>query len=217
MKDFLKNIQKLGLRIDTVYDVGAHQGRWSLDTKTVCPNSQFILFEANPTYAKDLKESGFRSFNMLLSNPGRTHVDFYNGSNTGDSYYKENTVYYQNQNSIRLPCHTLDDIVKNYNLPIPEFIKLDTQGSELDILEGSKSFIDQVDLIYTELPILCYNSNAPNIQDYIDYFKKIGFVPIDVFNKHHCDNILIQLDIMFMRFQTKERIIGHTQSFNPFI
>jgi FkbM family methyltransferase len=217
MKNFLRKVQSLGLRIDTVYDIGAFKGRWSMDTKSVCPNSQFILFEANPVYATDLKNSGFKNFNIALSNPGRTSIDFYNGTNTGDSYYKETTVYYNNQNSITLPCYTLDYIVSQNNLPTPEFIKLDTQGSELDILEGAKSFINEVDLIYTEVPILCYNNGAPNIQDYIEYFKRIGFVPMDIFERHHCDSILVQIDIMFMRFETKERIIEHTKTFNPFL
>jgi hypothetical protein len=150
----------------------------------------------------------------VLSNPGRSIVDFYNGTNTGDSYYKETTVVY-NQKPIQLECKTLDDFVKEYNLPIPNFIKIDTQGSELDILAGA-SFLDQVDLIYTELPIVCYNKGAPNLQDYLEFFKQHRFVPIEVFEKHYADNILIQMDIMFMRHEAKERIIGPTQFIRPF-
>jgi FkbM family methyltransferase len=216
MLNFVKNIKGMGLTVDTVFDIGAWNGNWSRAAKKELPWANFILFEANPAYKNVLDSTGFRNFcGTVLSNPGRSIVDFYNGTNTGDSYYKETTVVYDNQKPIQLECKTLDDFVKEYNLPIPNFIKIDTQGSELDILAGA-SFLDQVDLIYTELPIVCYNKGAPNLQDYLEFFKQHRFVPIEVFEKHYADNILIQMDIMFMRHEAKERIIGPTQFIRPF-
>jgi hypothetical protein len=63
---------------------------------------------------------------------------------------------------------------------------------------------------------LCYNKGAPGIQAYLEFFKQHGFVPIDILEKHHSDNVLIQMDIMFMKHETKERILGPTQYIRPF-
>jgi len=217
MLNFLRQIQSQGLKIDTVFDIGAWNGNWSRRTKSEsCPKANFVLFEANPAYKDDLESSGFQSFcGMALSNPGRSFVDFYNGTNTGDSYYKETTKHYDNQGTIQLPCMTLDEVVKSSNLPIPQFIKIDTQGSELDILSGA-TFLDQVDLIYTECPIVCYNKGAPNIQDYLDFFKNRNFVPVGIFEIHGAEGMIIQIDIMFMRHDSKERYIQPTNLIRPF-
>ena len=219
MINFLKQIQQRGLKIDSVYDIGAWNGDWSKRTKAdACPNADFFLFEANPAYDRVLASTGFPYMcGTALSNPGRETVEFYNGTNTGDSYYKETTTHYDNQGTIQLPCTTIDKLVTDINLPIPQFIKIDTQGSELDILAGAESILDRVDLIYTECPILRYNSGAPDFQDYLDFFKKHKFVPIDILEHHHSDNILIQVDVMFMRFETKERLLGPTQYIRPFV
>jgi FkbM family methyltransferase len=217
MKDFLLFVQNRGLKIETVFDIGAYDGSWSKDIKSkVLPNAEFILFEANIEHKNILEHSGNKSFcGMALSNPEKKFVQFYNKTSTGDSYYKENTKFYDYQKSILLPCVTLDKIVKENNLPIPQFIKIDTQGSELDILSGV-SFLDQVDLICIECPILCYNRNAPTIQDYINFFKLKNYVPIDISEIHRMEDILVQIDIMFMRHDSKEKYIRPTKNIRPF-
>ena len=216
--DFLRDIQQAGLKIDTVYDIGACQGEWSKWHKSmVMPHANFILFEANPAYQNVLMSTGFKSYcGIALSNPGRSQVEFYNGTNTGDSYYKETTIWYDNQGTITLPCATIDELKQRDNLPVPQFIKIDTQGSELDILSGADSFIRQVDIIYTECPIVKYNAGAPNIQDYLDFFKARQFIPIDIFEIHRGENTLIQVDIMFMKKETKERLLGPNNIIRPF-
>jgi FkbM family methyltransferase len=218
LTQFLTDVQNAGLKIDTVYDIGAWVGQWSREMKnTTLANSDFVLFEANPAYKSILNQSGFTTFcGTALSNPGRESVVFYNGTNTGDSYYKETTKYYDEQGHIELPCMTLDQVRENLNLAIPQFIKIDTQGSELDILSGA-SFLNQVDLIYSECPIIQYNSGAPNMQDYLKFFKSLMFIPVAVLEIHIHEATLVQIDIMFMRKETKERIFGPNINIRPFV
>jgi FkbM family methyltransferase len=174
------------------------------------------LFEANSSYIPDLQRSGFVFYQTVLSSPHRKQVQFYNGTDTGDSYYKENTKWYESKSSIVVDCKTLDQMVKTHNLPLPNFIKLDTQGSELDILSGA-SFLDSVDLVYTECPIICYNKGAPNIQEYLDFFKKRDFIPIEIFEIHKLEDTLLQIDIMFMKKSAKEKFLQPNVNINPFI
>jgi FkbM family methyltransferase len=209
LKKFLIDIQQRGLEINTVYDVGAWTGGWSRDMKhSVLPSSDFILFEGNPERAEQMKSTGFTCFGTVLSKPGTDSVNYYSSAGTGDSYYRENTENYDNIAPIQLPCTTIDLIVKKYNLPVPNFIKIDTQGSELDILSGAESILDKVDIIYTECPIVPYNIGSPNIQDYLNFFKEHDFIPLDLLETHTFENTLVQVDIMFMRKPVKDKIFG---------
>ena len=210
-------MSQAGMSIKTVYDIGAWQGGWSRQVKSqALPNSEFILFEANPAYDAELAQSGFKYFRTVLSNPGREYVEFFNGTNTGDSYYKETTTIYDNQPSIKLDCTTLDKLISEHNLPIPNFIKIDTQGSELDVLSGA-SFLDQVDLVYTECPIICYNKGAPTIQEYLDFFKMRNFIPVDIFEIHRGEETLMQIDIMFMKKDAKEQFLAPNIHIRPLV
>lgn len=215
---FLENIQNAGLEIKTVYDIGACKGSWSSSVKnSILPNSEFILFEANTEYKDMLENTGFKYFNSVLSNPGRTSVKFFKGLDTGDSYYKESTKWYDAKSSVDLPCITLDELVISNNLSKPDFIKIDTQGSELDILSGASTVIEDVKLIYCECPIIQYNLGSPNIQDYLEFFRKLNFVPVAILEHHYLENLLVQIDIMFMKYDIKNKFLGPTENIRPFV
>ena len=212
---FFKKLEVNGYSLGTVFDIGACYGAWSSAFSNDFPSAELILFEANPVYADLLSHLKFRHYNVLLSNPEREFVDFYNGTNTGDSYYKETTKFYDHQSFIRLPCETLDAVIDRYNLPIPNFIKLDTQGSELDILSGFTK-LDLVDFCYVECPIINYNKGAPQINDYLDYFRGNKFVPLDILEVHKMENILVQVDIIFAKDDIKNRYFGESDKIRPF-
>jgi len=218
LDNFLLNLVKNNFEVKTVYDIGACKGDWSRHMKSnILPQSDFFLFEANSKYNSTLENTGFTFFNTVLSNPGREFVNFYNGADTGDSYYKETTKFYDHKESIVLPCTTLEKLIESHNLPIPEFIKIDTQGSELDILQGASSILGNVNIIYCECPIIQYNSGSPNIQEYLDFFKNLKFVPVAILENHYLENILVQIDIMFMRYEIKNKFLGSTENIRPFV
>jgi FkbM family methyltransferase len=209
--NFLELMISKGYVFETVYDIGALQGSWSKRLKKRFPFLDPILFEANPIYQQALANSGFRYFNVALSSPDREYVEFFNGSNSGDSYYKETTKHYDKQSSIRLKTHVLDEIVSQHSLAKPNFIKIDTQGSELDILRGGIQTLRDADFVFIECPIIEYNFGAPNISDYLSFFKEQDFVPYDIYEIHRAEDTLLQIDIMFIRKSIKERYLGPYQ------
>lgn len=214
--DFLKSIQDKGLKIETVYDIGACVGNWARQMKnTVLFDSNFYLFEALTDHENALKETGMPYIIGVLSNPGRETVDFYVGKDTGDSYYKENTGHYDSRTPVTMPCFTLQDVVDDNEMPIPNFIKIDSQGSELDILKGFEKYLDKVDLIYLECPFIKYNLGAPGLQEYLEYMKSKRFIPVDLLQIHNSENTLLQIDVMFMREDVKIKYLGPNKYIRP--
>lgn len=213
--ELVNDYKNRGISFDVIYDIGACEGHMSQSLKQIFPDSTFFLFEANPEWNATLQAGGWNFFNTVLSNPGRESVLFYNSKNSGDSYYQENTVHHDNFSPVVMPCRTLDSIIQEYNLPIPNFIKIDTQGSELDILKGAESIIDKVNMIWAECPFLEYNKNSPNIHDYIEYFKSKNFIPVDGSFIQQEDTIF-QLDIMFVRDEFKQKYFTQNYYIRPF-
>jgi FkbM family methyltransferase len=212
----IKKLVDNGLEINTAYDIGAYIGEWSTKFKSVFPDTNCIMFEANPNCIPMLESRNIPFITAVLSSPNKHTVNFYNTNDSNGGYYKDTTSWYDDQGSINVPCITLDQLVLNYKLPFPDFIKIDTQGSELDILQGAESIIDDVKIIYTECPITNYNQGAPNISDYLTYFRNKRFIPIDIFEKHIGDNTLVQIDILFIKEDTKYKLLGPNNSFRPF-
>lgn len=222
LTSYLRKVRANGLEIKTVYDVGACVGKWTQAMKQgVLFDADFFLFEGNPAYRYMLNNNLLSQQNTfvhigVLSNPGRETVDFFNGCDTGDSYYKETTDHYDSKVSIKLPCRTLDSVVEEHNLPLPQFLKIDTQGSELDIMTGAKRVMQYADLVYLECPIIEYNYKAPNIFEYLTFMSSHGFVPTDVLEVHRSEEILLQIDIMFIKAETNAKLFGKNIHIRPF-
>ena len=219
MKNDLNSvIQKLtseGYNISHVFDIGANKGQWTAQYEQKLQNAQFFLFEANPNHQRPPRlQPKHKWFNAALSNPETTEVDFYSISDvkrrgTGDSYYKEQTHIYEKCVPLKLVTTTLDIIVKKYSLPFPQLMKLDTQGSELDILAGAKATIKHTDIIVTEVAVSPYNRGAPTFNDYIKFLVDLEYVPIGLEQIHTVDNTLVQVDVVFLKQHIKAKYYGN--------
>ena len=186
-----------GIDIATVYDIGANKGKWAAEASKYLNNSKFYLFEANSTHAESLERTGFDFFITTLSNKAGSR-EFFAIGGTGDSFYKEVTHHYENVEARVVETETLNNLVKSKDLMIPQLIKIDTQGSELDILGGATDFLDKVPFIYLECPVDEYNEGSPKFDDYIYFLKHNGFVASEVGEIHRrsMDSKFLQLDIL---------------------
>lgn len=211
--DFFLFLQRQGMSILNVYDIGACRGEWANSMKFGgLKASNFFLFEANPENVPFLVNTGFPHFINILSKPGQEFVTFYkNSASTGDSYYKENSKWFDEVSGTQALCKTLNDLMQEHKLPIPNLVKMDTQGSELDILAGASNILGKTQLFYVECPIVRYNLGAPNIQEYLEFFIKRDYIPVDLFEIHRGEQTLIQIDIMFMLREIKERYLGKNE------
>ncbi len=199
LNSILSNLQNI-VEINNIYDVGAYRGEWS---KSLCntslKNKTFYLFEANIENEKYLKRFNHKYFIETLSDKIKD-VKFYSKSHVGDSYYLENTNFYSGEIKPKIiRTNTLNILKKKYNLPLPEFIKIDTQGSEIDILRGGNEILEKCQIILLECPVINYNKDAPNLVEYVTYLNSINFLPYDVCEIHYIDNVLVQLDIVFLK------------------
>lgn len=129
-------------------------------------------------------------------------VNFYKNRNnlicTGDSIYRELTEHYNDTSVLiqRRVTETLDDIFPNGT----EFdlIKLDTQGSEIDIIKGGQILCKKSKLILMEVSIEKYNQDSPLYDEVIAFMHSINFEKIDELEDHFLNGKLIQKDILFI-------------------
>jgi FkbM family methyltransferase len=204
-RSHIRNLGKAG-NIRTVYDIGAHRGNWSRGMKKLLPTAEFYLFEANPSCQTQLASTGFPFFLNALSRC-KEKKTFYSADTTGDSFYRENSKLsgLGNWPEKQLDTTDLDSLVKERGLPPPDWIKLDVQGSELDIFAGGKKAFSQASFVLCEVPMISYNLGAPSLSEVLQAFSEAGFQPgclvemHQIPNRNHGKSFLCQLDIFFER------------------
>lgn len=198
MRKTLAGLAGSGFEISTIYDIGANKGRWARDMKRVLPRANFFLFEANEIHQEKLASRGFPFFICVLGSKEEVRR-FYSIGGTGDSLYQEKTGHYDEHKHRMVTTRTLHNLVAEKKLPKPNFIKLDVQGAEIDILTGAEDVLDQCHLVYMECPVLEYNAGAPSFDTYVRFMMSIGYVPLQVLEQHVIQGALTQFDIVFVR------------------
>jgi FkbM family methyltransferase len=120
-------------------------------------------------------------------------------STTGASYYRENTDFYKNARILEFETITLNELSQIYEIPKEyDLIKIDTQGSEIDILKGATNI--RTKYLLLEMPLMEYNRNAPNFNQYLDYLNKNNFYPIEIVEEHkYIHGEIIQIDMLFKK------------------
>ena len=91
---------------------------------------------------------------------------------------------------------------------------MDTQGSEVDIINGGKETLSNAWAIHCEVPLLEYNKGSPNFSDYQAAFKSIGFFATGVDHIAMRKNVVSQMDITFMREDLLEEMYKYTERYN---
>jgi FkbM family methyltransferase len=109
----------------------------------VFPGAQFVLFEANADHAAALAALGHRHVIAALGAADGDRRAFHvprAGDVTGASLYVEKTAHYKASNlDLReLATVRLDTLVARERLAAPDFVKIDVQGAELDVLAGAR-------------------------------------------------------------------------------
>ena len=209
----LQKLKSFGFEPKNILDIGANKGKWTLEIKKkVFPKAEYTLIEAidyEELEKLSVKHDNINYKNILLDEIERL-VTWYEKRNTGDSIFKENTGYFDDCKEIKRSATTLD-LIFNKN-EVFELIKIDCQGAEIPILKGGNSLVQKSSVIILEVPFMGeYNIGAPNFYEHINYMENIGYRVFDIVELHRVDNILIQIDIIFIKqghdFEKKVDII----------
>ncbi len=148
------------------------------------------LIEACLLHEEDLKklcEIYDIHYRMEVLSDSIKEVNFYlNGlgpesTGPGNSYYKENTPHYVNCTYEKRTANYLDNIYKE-DITF-DLIKMDTQGSELDIIKGGINLISRAKGIILEENIYEFNFGAPLHDEVKSYMTSIGFVLTNILDE----------------------------------
>ena len=187
--------------------------------KGVYPESRILMIEANPNCAKELSnQDAIVEIALLGSESGleKTYYTVNGGDSSGNSTYRERTSAYDDERctALKMITQTLDEIVESHGMK-PDFLKLDVQGAELDVLLGGEKVISTCEFILLEVGMAEFNAGSPTFFQILSYMDQVGFEIFDLVELKylpyaHCmcgsaNKRLNEMDILFVRKGTPYR------------
>lgn len=161
-----------------ILDIGANIGQFHKLAQSTYPEAFIFSIEASPECEQALKEITSNYYIGLLAKDN-SEYDFYSRKDaptgTGNSIYRELTHFYSDDKLevLKQTGIKLDDLFEEDS----EFdlIKIDTQGSELDIISGGLNLCKKAKGIILEVSLTQYNEGAPLYDEVISFMENLGF------------------------------------------
>ena len=186
----------------SILDIGANVGQFYNESKNIFPSSYYYLIEGNENCEVVLKTLNV-DYSICLLSDSEKDVEFYirkyEPRCTGNSIYRENTSFYDDDQITieKKKTQTLSFLLNNKSF---DLIKIDVQGSEIDIINGGKDIFKKAKGVLMEVSLIEYNQNAPTKEFVYNYMDKLGFTPIEHIGdiNHPLTYELIQQDILFL-------------------
>lgn len=196
----LQGLKDRGYRPETILDIGAAQGDWTVEAMRSFPEAQYFLIEALRERRPQLEQLRTQLRNVdfeicgVADQPGELSFGV-----TPDLY--ASSFAYPGADNRVVPVRTLDDLYAARRFRQPSFLKLDVQGFELKVLDGARSVLPQADLVLLELQFYRFSEPMQLMHESIAYMLKRDFRPYEIVDvlRRPFDNAMGQCDILFCR------------------
>ncbi|ANV90512.1 FkbM family methyltransferase [Picosynechococcus sp. PCC 8807] len=200
----LINLKQIGFNSINIIDIGAYHGEWTAMIKKIFPESNILMIEAQESKEDILKGvSQQYSPNVfyemaLLSSEDEQEVRFVE-METGSSVFEESSPY--ERDYISKKTVTLDTLLKNHpDFQCADFLKIDVQGYELEVLRGAKKLLEKVELVLMEVSLIPVNKGCPIMSEVISFMAGHDFRVLDFCSQiRRGDGFLWQTDLLFIK------------------
>ena len=209
MLSLLEDLKVRGLDCSTILDVGANRATWSRMAKAIFSDAKFCLIEPQKELEEDLKS-------FCENTPGSTYIIAGAGAESDKKYL---SVWDDLEGSSFLPVEneslktigkqrvidilTIDDLLNERKMNIPELVKLDIQGYELEALKGAKLLFGKTEVFILEISLFAFDGmpGIPIFADVVNFMLERGYVAYDFpgFLRRPFDDALGQCDICFVK------------------
>lgn len=212
---FKDQLKIIGSNSVTIFDVGACTGEVTFQYNYLFRNSIIYSFEPFIPSFEILQKNtsklpNIKCFNVALSDVSG-QIDFHvNKSYTTCSILATHPDSGKNWNEealcttekIKINSITLDDFIVQNQIEKIDILKLDTQGTEYQIIEAASKSISQnkISLIYLEIIIMTTYQQQKSFDEILLLLRSKGFVLYNLYNYSYTNlGELRQVDAIFTR------------------
>jgi FkbM family methyltransferase len=195
----------------TVVDVGANRGQFALVAARRFPHAALWCFEPLPVARAKLQA-------ILGSRPGVTVLDTALAAEAGEhdmhvTRHDDSSSLHavgprqleefpgtDEVSSVRVRTARLDEVLTRAQVVAPALLKLDVQGSELEVLQGAGEMLAAFDSILVECSFVELYVGQALAAEVIAYLQLHGLWLRGIYNvSYGSDNVCIQADMLFNR------------------
>jgi FkbM family methyltransferase len=146
------------------------------------------LWSTNCT--KKLYVLGKRSVSSSMYRPNKDKYDLYN-------FKKKDFSLFDITKEIDIDCTTVDESLRKLNIDHVDFLKIDTQGSELEILKGLGEYRPL--MMKIEIQVVPMYEDVPNWSELVNHLYKMNYMTCEWIEiGPHITRSPVEMDMIFI-------------------
>lgn len=198
----LERLAAVGFQPKQIFDVGAYRGDFARSCLDIWPQTKIACFEALESRVEQLEKlasdsSSLQVFSGLLGAESKENIPLYEAETASSVLVEKNAQDFPvTYHSMR----TVDGIVQNhFNGESPDFLKLDVQGYELEVLKGAEQSLGGMQVILAEVNLLDIHDGVPLLAEIVAWLGHRDWVAYDIcaLTRRPLDQTLWQADFIF--------------------
>jgi FkbM family methyltransferase len=204
----LLELTKIKLPV-TIYDIGANIGTWTLLAKAVLPQSHIYAFEPLLTFHDkfsnaiqnipniELHKVALGAKACTLSMQVASYSDASSLLEIADASKEYFNISKERDETVEVVA--LDEYVSNFKLPLPDLIKLDIQGYELEAMRGAKKCLDHAKFVICEVSFIEFYKDQALFPEIVSFLSERNFVLYALGVNTPIGQKLSQTDVLFVK------------------
>ncbi|MEO8210495.1 MAG: FkbM family methyltransferase [bacterium] len=208
VKLLLEDISDRGVKFKYILDVGANLGEWTRMAKEVFPESLIYMIEPLSEMESNLNKvsedfPGTKYFPVGAGSKIENHVmTTWSNDLAGANCLVQENEYLKSINKQRIiPIITIDSLIDNGEIEMPELVKMDIQGFELEALKGATKLFGNTEVFILEASLFEFTAGNPILSEVVIFMAEKGYEIYDFpgFLRRPFDGALGQIDVCFAK------------------
>lgn len=198
-------------RPGVIVDVGAADGKFSSYLANHFPLSHVYSYEPHP-YSYKVASCALKRYSnstilnvALGSNPSKACLFETDNLVSSSLLRPHEDVDFSYSTSHEVEVVTLDSQIQPCERV--KILKLDVQGFELSVLEGSVDVLRRTDLILIEMPLLSSYENQPTYNVVDEFLRNRGFLLIDIITPFRNRGAAREVDCIYINSELRGTVL----------
>ena len=205
LEKFFTTVKKLGFQPNYIIDVGANHGEWTRKSLLYYPDATILMVEPQEHLKTNVEDLLARpNIQWITAGAGAENkvVKFTLAEHDHSSTFvlSEQQATRSGLKQIDMQLLTLNQIVADNGGKIPDLVKIDAEGLDLEVIAGASDLLGKTELILMEVAV-CAQGIDNKMALTISKMDELGYAPFDISDVNYSprQGVLWLAEIAFAR------------------